>query len=226
MKKKYMKCFAAVLAAALLLTMFCTGCQSGGDNGNPEGLLLSLSFDEGSGNQVQDGAEQVQPSEVAYNFTNAVYSDSRDPEWRTGVEGASLLFDGNSNYISYSPEELLVQGEAFTVSVWVAPRAFEWDGPDNEANGTEHLTAIVGQYDKDKKQGFILGYQRFGKLFFQAGTGEEWISVSSGDERLAKDQWNHVAASFDGKNGTVTLYLNGQPVGEKSITAGASIAPR
>lgn len=225
MKKNCTKRLAAVLAAVLLLTMVCTGCQSGGETGNPEGLLLSLSFDEGSGNQVQDGAEQLQPAAVAYNFTNAVYSDSRDPEWRGGVQGSSLLFDGNSNYISYTPEELLVQGETLTVSVWVAPRAFEWDGPDNEANGSEHLTTIVGQYDKDKKQGFILGYQRFGKLFFQAGTGEEWISVSSGDGRLAKDQWNHVAAVFDGKGGAVTLYLNGQPVGEKSVSAGASIAP-
>lgn len=225
MKKNCTKRFAAVLAAVLLLTMVCAGCRGGGGSGNPEGLLLSLSFDEGSGNQVSDGAGQVQPAEVAYTFSNAVYMDSRDPEWRAGVEGACLLFDGNSNYISYAPEEILVQGGALTISVWVAPRAFEWDGPDNEANGSEHLTAIVGQYDKDKKQGFILGYQRYGKLFFQAGTGEEWISVNSGDARLSKDQWNHVAAVFDGKSGAVTLYLNGQSVGEKTIAAGASIAP-
>ncbi|MDE6589643.1 MAG: GH32 C-terminal domain-containing protein, partial [Oscillospiraceae bacterium] len=226
MKKSCIKCFAAALAAALLLALACAGCGGGGGtNGNPEGFLLNLSFDEGSGNQVSDSAAQAQPAEIAYTFTNAVYSDSRDPEWRSGVSGNSLLFDGNSNYISYAPEEILVQGSALSVSVWVAPRAFEWDDPNGEANGSEHLTAIVGQYDKDKKQGFILGYQRFGKLFFQAGTGEEWISVNSGDARLEKDAWNHVAASFDGKNGAVTLYLNGQAVGEKSVTAGASIAP-
>lgn len=217
-----------ILCAALSLTMvlaLCAGCQSAG-NGGGDTPLLSLSFDEGSGNQVSDSAGQVQPAAVAYTFTNAAYKDSRDPEWRTGgVQNGCLLFDGSSNYISYAPEELLVQGDALTVSVWAAPRAFEWDGPDNELSGSEHLTAIVGQYDKDKKQGFILGYQRFGKLFFQAGTGEEWISVSSGDARLAKDTWNQVAAVFDGKGGAVSLYLNGELVGEKTVDTNTSIAP-
>ena len=222
MKKNSVKRFAALLTAVLLLAMTFAGC-GGGETGTDS--LLTLSFDEGSGNQVQDSAGQVQPAQVAYNFTNAVYMDSRDLEWRTGVEGTCLLFDGNSNYISYTPEELLVQGDAFAVSVWVAPRAFEWDGPDNEANGSEHLTAIVGQYDKDKKQGFLLGYQRFGKLFFQVGTGEEWFSLGSGDARLNKDQWNQVTAVFDGKGGSMSLYLNGNSVGEKSLSAGASIAP-
>lgn len=224
MKRNGIKRIAALLAA-LLLAIVCAGCQGSGDKGNSDGLLLSLSFDEGSGNQVSDDAGQTQPAQVAYNFTNAVYSDSRDPEWRDGVVDDCLLFDGNSNYISYDPEDLLIQGGALTVSVWAAPRAFEWDGPDNEANGTEHLTAIVGQYDKDKMRGFILGYQRFGKLFFQAGTGEEWISVSSGEARLNKDQWNQITAVFDGKGGMVSLYLNGDLVGEKSIAANASIAP-
>ncbi len=225
MKKLRTRC--ACLITAMLLTLVCAGCggDSGGGKGNSEGLLLSLSFDEGSGNQVSDGAGAVQTAEVAYNFTEAVYMENRDPEWRTeGVQGGCLLFDGNSNCISYTPEELLVQGEAFTISVWVAPRAFEWDDPNGEASGNEHLTAIAGQYNKKKNQGFILGYQRYGKLFFQAGTGEEWISVSSGDARLEKDAWNHVAAVFDGKAGTMALYLNGNLTGETSVTAGSSIA--
>lgn len=223
MKKNRIKRFAIVLAAVLLLAVACAGC---GDQDVSDGLLLSLSFDEGSGSQVQDGAGQVQPARVAYNFTNAAFMEDRDPEWReSGVTGGCLLFDGSSNYVSYSPEELLAQGDALTISVWAAPRAFEWDAPDNEANGTEHLTAIASQYDKEKNQGFLLGYQRFGKLFFQTGTGEDWISVNSGDARLDKDQWNQITAVFDGKGGKASLYLNGELVGEKPVEAGASIAP-
>lgn len=209
---------------AILIAMICAGC--GGDSGSPENLLLSLSFDEGSGNQVSDSAGAAGTAEVAYNFTNAAYMESRDPEWRTeGVQGGCLLFDGNSNYVSYDPETLLVQGEALTVSVWVAPRAFEWDDPNAAANGTENLTAIVGQYSKDKKQGFLLGYERYGRLCFQIGTGEEWLTLWAEDGNLSKYEWNHVAAVFDGKASGMTLYLNGQPVGEKSVTAGCVIAP-
>jgi len=213
-----------VLAFALLLSAVCAGC--GSKSGNPEGLLLSLSFDEGSGNQVASGFGTVEPAEVAYNFTNAAYMENRDPEWRTeGVQGGCLLFDGNSNYISYEPEALLVQGEALTVSVWVAPRAFEWDDPNAAANGTEHLTAIVGQYSKEKNQGFLLGYERYGRLCFQAGTGDAWNTLWAENGNLNKYEWNHVAAVFDGKAGSMTLYLNGEVVGEKSVTAGSSIAP-
>jgi len=213
-----------VLAFALLLAAACAGC--GGKSGSPEGLLLSLSFDEGSGNQAASGFGTVEPAEVAYNFTNAAYMENRDPEWRTeGVQGGCLLFDGNSNYISYEPEELLVQGDALTVSVWVAPRAFEWDDPNAAANGTEHLTAIVGQYDKEKNQGFILGYERYGRLCFQAGTGDAWNTLWAEDGNLNKYEWNHVAAVFDGKAGSMKLYLNGEAVGEKPVTAGSSIAP-
>ena len=221
-----MKKRCVFLITALLLALASAGCGGDSGNSNPEGFLLNLNFDEGSGNQVSSSGGSVEPAEVAYNFTDAAYMENRDPEWRTaGVQGGCLLFDGNSNYIGYAPEELLVQGEALTISVWVAPRAFEWDDPNGADNGTEHLTAIVGQYNKEKKQGFILGYQRYGRLCFQVGTGEEWLTLWADNGNLNKYEWNHVAAVFDGKAGNMTLYLNGIPVGEKTITSGASIAP-
>ena len=119
----------------------------------------------------------------------------------------------------------MVQGEALTISVWAAPRAFEWDDPNAAANGTEHLTAIAGQYSKEKKQGFLLGYQRYGRLCFQVGTGEEWLTLWADSENLHKYEWNHVAAIFDGKSGNMSLYLNGELAGERSIDTGAAIAP-
>lgn len=207
----------------VLLVFTCTACSGGGES---DQLLLHLGFDEGSGDQVSDSAGAVETAEVAYNFTNAAYIENRDPEWRTeGIQGGCLLFDGNSNYISYEPEQLLVQGESLTISVWVAPRAFEWDDPNAAANGTENLTAIVGQYNKDKKQGFLLGYERYGRLCFQAGTGEEWLTLWAEDGDLNKYEWNHIAAVFDGKAGSMSLYLNGESVGEKSVAAGSAIAP-
>lgn len=89
----------------VVLIVLSIGCGGENNKSNPEGLLLSLSFDEGSGNQVSDGTGAVETAEVAYNFTNAAYMENRDPEWRSqGVQGGCLLFDGNSNYVSYDPE--------------------------------------------------------------------------------------------------------------------------
>ncbi len=84
---------------------------------------------------------------------------------------------------------------------------------------------FLRQYSKDKKQGFLLGYERYGRLCFQAGTGEDWLTLWAEDGNLNKYEWNHVAAVFDGKAGSMSLYLNGESVGEKSVAAGSAIAP-
>ena len=121
MKKEFLQ--KVIPGLSLLLALVCAAC-SGKEIGNPEKLLLSLNFDEGAGNQVLDGAGQAQPAVVKYLFTNAAYMDARSPEWRSqGVSGGCLLFDGCSNYIGYEPEELMVRGEALTISVWAALRA-------------------------------------------------------------------------------------------------------
>ncbi len=181
--------------------------------------LLYVSFDEGSGTTAAGG-------EISYLLTKPLYNTPRDPEWRErGVAGGCLLFDGCSNAVSFGADRVQVQGDSFSVSVWVAPRAFEWDPPEAASAGQEHLTAIVGQYDRSEKAGFLLGYQRFGRLCFQVGTGERWLKLWADDARLEKYAWNHVAAVFDGKGGSMKLYLNGEVVAEKSITPGSVIAP-
>ncbi|MDE6053307.1 MAG: hypothetical protein K2G55_06020, partial [Lachnospiraceae bacterium] len=160
-----------LIAAVSMLVVLCTGCK--GEVADSDNLLLHHAFDEKSGTEVSDSAGKLQNAEVHYMYNNAAYMENQEPGWRdAGVEGGSLLFDGCSTYIDYSADDLCIAGDSFSVSVWVAPRAFEWDDPNAAENGTEHLTAIVSQYDKNKKQGILLGYQRFGRLCFQVGTGE------------------------------------------------------
>ena len=196
----------------LLLVALLAGC--GADE-----PVLHVTFDEGSGTAASGG-------ELSYLLTKPIYTTARDPEWRSsGVVGGSLLFDGCSNVVTFAPEQITVQGEELTISVWVAPRAFEWDPPEAASSGQEHLTAIAGQYNRSDKAGFLLGYQRYGRLCFQVGTGSEWIKLWADDARLSKYEWNHVAAVFDGKNGSVKLYLNGAIIAEKSVSPGSAIAP-
>ncbi len=213
----------------LLLTVFLfmaalTGAACGSKT-NPD-LMLHLAFDEEGGTAAGDSAKKLQDVEVHYRFTHAAYTQDMEPEWReNGVEKGSLLFDGSSTWLEYSPEEIAVSGDAFSVSVWVAPRAFEWDDPNAANAGTAHLTAIVSQYDKAKKQGFLLGYQRFGRLCFEVGTGEDWITLWGDGENLKKYEWNQVTATFDGKNGQVCLYLNGKQIASTWIAMDSQISP-
>ncbi len=213
------KCLLLLLA--LLLVSFASAETAADDT-----VLLHLSFDEGSGAVVRDVSGHHGEADIQYQFLAPAYIDPLEPEWReAGVEGGSLLFDGCSTSIAWAPEELCVSGSAFSVSVWVAPRAFEWDDPNAASGGTAHLTAIVGQYYKDANQGFLLGYQRFGRLCFEVGTEEDWFTLWADDERLQRGAWNHVAAVFDGEEGRMSLYLNGELASGTRVFPDSAIAP-
>ena len=207
-----------------IFVALCTGCKDVGNDA--ASLMLYLTFDEKEGTTIADSTGKVQNAKVHYLYNNATYMENKEPGWReSGVQGGSLLFDGCSTYVDYSTDEICVGGETFSASVWVAPRAFEWDDPNAAENGTEHLTAIISQYDKYKKQGILLGYQRFGKLCFQVGTKDDWLTLWGDGVNLKKYQWNLVTAVFDGTKGEMNLYLNGTKIGSKEVPIGTAISP-
>lgn len=189
-----------------------------------ENLQLHLAFDEGSGKTAHDSSGNIEDAEINYVFNNALYKESEDPQWRdTGVVNGSLLFDGYSQYIRYDCSQYKVSQDSLTISCYVAPRVFEWDDPNGKENGTDNLTTIVSQCYKSDNAGFVLGYWRYGELSFQVGLGDRWISVWSGENKLSKYEWNHVVAQFDGANGEMRLYLNGELVGKETFFEGAQI---
>ncbi len=210
------------MTVLMIIIVICTGCK----NDKNSNLLLHLAFNEKTGTTAADSARKVKDTQVHYQYTHAAYMNNREPEWRnTGVKEGSLLFDGCSTYLEYDSKDICISGDSFTIRVWIAPRAFEWDDPNAAAAGTPHLTAIASQYDKAKKQGFILGYQRFGKLCFQVGTGDEWVTLWGDNENLKKYEWNLVTAIFDGKNGQMKLYLNENQIGSTQIEKNSKISP-
>ena len=196
----------------------------GNSDPHKKDLLLHLKLDEGKGLTVADASGNLADVELDYHLAHAAYTEDQEPQWRKdGVKGGCLLFDGTT-YITYNKNHIKVSGSALTVSAWIAPRTFEWDDPNAADNGNDNLTAIIGQSSKDENRGFILGYQRHGRLSFQVGTGDEWLSVWTNGDNLKKYEWNHVAATFDAEGGDMKLYLNGELVASRSVPAGAEIA--
>ena len=220
MKKKVSMIAALVIAIALAVTL--TACSG---DAHSKDLLLHLTFDEGSGVTVKDASGNLPDVEISYQFSHAVYMDSQDPQWReNGISGGCLLLDGTSTFVTYNRNDITVEGPALTVQAWIAPRMFEWDDPHAADNGTDSLTGIVSQSNKANNQGFILGYERFGRLSFQVGTGDDWLTVWSNGDNLQKYQWNLVTATFDSNAGEMCLYLNGELVASRSVPSGAEIA--
>ena len=216
------------LALLLMLSMLfaLAACGGGASDPHEKELLLHLSFDEGKGLTVKDSSGNLPDTVLNYELAHAAYlPEDQDPQWRqSGISGGCLLLDGSSTYLSYNRNDITVEGKALTVSVWIAPRMFGWDDPHAAENGTDSPTGIVSQSNKAKNEGFLLGYERFGRLTFQVGTGDDWLTVWSNGDNLSRYKWNYVTATFDAEAGEMCLYLNGELVASRSVPKDAEIA--
>lgn len=212
------------IITTFILTFLLAAMLAGCGDAHSKDLMLYLKFDEGSGLLVKDSSGNLPDTEMTYGFSHAVYMENQDPQWRDkGIKDGCLLFDGSNTYINYNRKDITVAGSALTVSVWIAPRTFEWDDPNAADNGTDAPTGIISQSDKANQKGFILGYERFGRLTFQVGTGDDWLTVWTNGDNLSKYEWNYVTATFDAEAGEMCLYLNGELAASRSVPEGAEI---
>ncbi|GIP48383.1 hypothetical protein J53TS2_19740 [Paenibacillus sp. J53TS2] len=185
-----------------------------------QGLMMHWAFDEGAG---RSALEQVSQSrdEIQYVLNQAEFTEPADPQWRQGVEGSGLLFDGYSTSIARPVCELdRNQGaeplSALSIGVWVAPRSYDW-GYEGK------LAAIVNRHNRECEQGYLLGMFRHGRWSFQLGLDQGgWKEVWSPDgDELPKHEWSYVNAVFNGEQGVIKLYLNGREIASSEVPVGS-----
>ncbi|WP_283153795.1 LamG-like jellyroll fold domain-containing protein [Guptibacillus hwajinpoensis] len=175
-------------------------------------LVAYWGFSEGEGKYVHDGSRR---NPIHYVFNDRSDSPIHEPQWRKGINNHALLFDGYSTWVE-SKEGVPTIEQAFTIEAWLAPRSF--GGIEDE-----QLTGIVNQHNRKMNRGFILGVHRHGEWSLQLGVEDEWIEVWADNCPLPKLKWSHLAASFNGKEGRIRLYLNGEKVAEKTIAQNVSM---
>ncbi|WHX47927.1 GH32 C-terminal domain-containing protein [Paenibacillus woosongensis] len=188
-----------------------------------QGLIMHWPFDEGAGASALENVSRVR-NEIQYVFNQAEFTEPTGPQWRKGVTGSGLLFDGYSTFISHSVSEETTNGgpefrSALSIGVWVAPRSYDW-GYEGK------LAAIVNRHNMDCKQGYLLGIFRHGRWSFQVGLEDGgWKEVWSPDGcELPKNEWSYVNAVFDGNNGEIKLYLNGREIAYSEVPSGSRLA--
>lgn len=153
-----------------------------------------------------------------------------------GVRGLALRSNEFETAIECAAASLpaLTKG-SFTVEAWIAPRAFPWN-----------YCPIIEQ--RDKTNGFYFGINYQGQLQLEASVGGTWVRCESraalpgldenlrfagensrskkkiGDFGDAREnpsvpllKWTHVAGLLD-RDGTMRLFINGEPAGETKAT--------
>ncbi|WP_199615223.1 GH32 C-terminal domain-containing protein [Paenibacillus alkalitolerans] len=187
------------------------------DSTEEAGLIAHWTFDEGAGKGAKDIAGGfVDP--VEYVFNDARFTTPCDPQWRKGVRGGALLFDGYSTWVTRRAGQVEAPRDALSVTAWVAPRSYE-------SGEGQRLSAIVNQHDRENKEGYILGMYRHGSWSLQLGLDGAWEEVWATDDPLAKHQWSFIAATFDKSTGLMKLYLNGKEAASKAVSKHAGITP-
>ena len=192
-----------------------------------DGLKLSYSFDEDSGNTTVNNVTGADTKiEYIFNAENQdkLFKPSSDPLRKDGVKGNSLYMDGFStcikNYGFTAPTK------AITMSAWVAPRVFENlanYGDDSPAKGNPRLTSVINKGNIELGEGFLLGYGRLGlwgvQLALRSLETEEDFVVSFYDPLnvLPLYEWSNIAVSFDGETGYIALFFNGERAYEAII---------
>lgn len=189
------------LLVSILLLASCSA-------GMEKNLVLYYKFDETQGEEAYESVSKALTRvHHVFNRENQplLYQEARDPDWRKeGIVGGALLFDGYSTYLQN--DLFKMPNESFTISLWVAPRAFEW-GDESK------LSAFVSQSNFAEYRGMTFGMYRLGEWGIRIALGGKYtksiISVMAPKEYYIKPKvWNHVAVTFDQKS--ITLYYNGK----------------
>ncbi len=180
-----------------------------------KGLVGYWRFDEKNGVTTLDEVSRKTDS-IHYIFNTT--KPSHDPVRRKGISKEALVFDGFSSWIVRPVDKFTTPTNTITISVWVAPRAFE----HGDAN---KLSAIVNQQDLAAKSGFALGMFRHGRWSFQVGDGNQWIEVWDENHLIPRRQWSYLVATYEAGTGTAKLYLNGKIISQKTLFRNLPVKP-
>ncbi len=209
-KKKKIKGISLGLLGQLIL-LFAFNANSQTD----KEVIAYWKFDEHVGKVARD---QVSDKDDSIHYIFNTIKPFNDPVRRNGILNKALVFDGFSNWIERSAKDFHTPVNGITISVWVAPRAFE-----NGDGGK--LSAIVNQQSKQEKEGFALGIFRHGSWCFRVGTGSDWIELWDNGHLLPRQKWSYLVATYEANEGTATLYLNGKQIAQKKLSKDLPIRP-
>jgi hypothetical protein len=151
-----------------------------------EGFLAEWDFREGKGEIARDSSG---------NNRDAVLHGA---SWVKQGDGFAVSLDGVDDYVDCSPFQPPGVVGPISIEAWVKPtRKAEGEAP------------LLGEGMKS----FLLTYYNTELLCWYIGHGDVANTISA---QLKLDEWQHIAATFDGKR--MTLWINGRQAASREST--------
>jgi hypothetical protein len=151
-------------------------------------------FDEGSGDVTEETTNNISATIAGHKSL-----------WRKGVSGTCLQFDGYHSQLSLPSAQAPALSDAVTLEAWVAVGAYPWN-----------WCPIIQQGDD---AGYFLGVGSHGEAAFKLMIGGVWQELVHAGP-LPTFRWLHLTGTYDRTAGTMVLYLDGQAVAQRAVTAG------
>jgi len=127
--------------------------------------------------------------------------------------GSALDFDGDKDRVNCGNDtSVQITGTNITLEAWVYPKYFEYSF--NSAH-------IISKETNSPDYGYMLRTGSNGRINFNIGSGS-WNEITTPNSELVLNEWQHVAATYDGT--TMRIYVNGSEVysQNKTFTIGNS----
>lgn len=174
------------LFVSLIVPFFFLGLQALA--GQREGLVLYLSFDEGSGDVAHDDSGNGNDGKI------------EGAEWVEGKINKALEFDGVSAGVTIEKDDSIEPSEAISITTWLKL---------NDSNGNHE---IVRKQTPNGK-GYDIRIQN-GALHWWVNTGA-WANANY-QELIPADEWVFLAGTYDGS--ISRIYIDGEEVVSNNIS--------
>jgi len=178
--------------------VFVCGLHASNAAGQDENLVLHLKFDEGNGAVTADTSA-----------TGLQATLEGDYEWTSGMFGQAVAFtDGRAVLSESSPLDL----PQITVMAWVNPASIV---SVDATNHWENQNSIYGKAGSAGDDSVVLSLTGSDGVFFYVDQGGNQMLFVL-DAGVELDQWQHIAATYDGT--MMRVFLNGEQIGELAVT--------
>ncbi|HEY5950851.1 MAG TPA: LamG domain-containing protein [Kofleriaceae bacterium] len=150
--------------------------------GVPNGAIVHLRFDDGSGQQAIDASG-------AGNDAQLIGMD--DSDWVAGRVGDALDFDGVDDHVSAGSAPSVDDVAPLTMCAWIYPRSYPSQFPAIADKSNDTFIGGWNFYIEDNTQFGFLTNQR------------KWITGGT----ITLGAWTHVCAAWDGSTGLTGIQL-------------------
>jgi hypothetical protein len=194
------------LAFLGLLALGTSLVRPGGAEPEP-GLILSLTFEEGKqgkslaeGDRVQDGSGR--------NHHGVVRGD---PEWVQGGFGWGVRLQ-EGDYLEVPASSDLENLTALSVEGWFHPEEVETD-----------YRTLIEKWDHPDRRTFLLYSKPPGVVEWGVGWSPEQYLIARDGGPFTPNEWNYLVGTWNGADGALRLYRNGELVKEEKTPTGITL---